>query len=257
VKTPPLPTTLAAALLAGLATLAGGGCKRAEKKPAPGSSALAALAAPQAAATPLRVARTHETFKLDGELDEPPWNAIAARTGAFLDDTGSSARPYSEARFLWDADNLYVGLYAADEDIRATVTEHDGPVWIDDAFALHLSPGPAAGDGGPATVYAFDISATGVVTDARKVAGGKSDVSWESGIKLGVDRDGTVNNPKDFDEEWVVEAAIPFRSLGIEPRPGARVLVDIGRCDTPRGSKERRCGAWGTPKAPRVIELSP
>jgi hypothetical protein len=208
-----------------------------------------------------------EPFKLDGELHEPAWNASAARSGPFVDAAGGEARPYSDARFLWDDENLYVALYAADDNIHATVTAHDGPVWIDDSFALHFTPeGPGAGaapavtmkpPAQPGPTYGFDISAAGVVTDVKRVPGSKDDARWESGIKLGVDRDGTLNDTRDDDEEWVIEASIPLRALGLAPRPGTRVLVDISRCDTPRRTTEKRCGSFGTPQAPRVLELAP
>jgi hypothetical protein len=231
------------------------GCGRAEsRRDAGGAPPIARV---------VRVARTHDVMKMDGELKERSWNAIAGRTGAFVDGSGGEARPYSEARFMWDADNLYAGLYAADNDIRAQVTAHDGPVWIDDSFALHLTPDQ---DGAP--TYAFDISASGVVTDAKRagVAMGApppnpgrqpDDVSWESGITLGVDHDGTVNNSNDEDEEWVIEAAIPLRSMGVEPRPGTRIRVEISRCDTPRKTTQKRCGSTGGAKQPRVLELAP
>ncbi len=51
------------------------------------------------------------------------------------------------------------------------------------------------------------------------------------------------------DEEWVAEAAIPLASLGVAPKAGTRVLVDLSRYDTPRKTKERRCSAFGTPGA--------
>jgi hypothetical protein len=206
-------------------------------------------------------------IKTDGELDEPVWNASAARSKPFVDASGAEARPYSDARFLWDDQNLYVGLYAADDNIQATVTAHDGPVWTDDAFSLHLTPVDAGDDGGrppmppgPAgsgsPTYGIDISAAGVVTDVKRAPGAKDDPRWESGIKLGIDKDGTINDTHDDDEEWVVEASIPFAALGITPRPGTRILVDISRCDTPKRSRERRCGSFGSPGAPRILELS-
>jgi hypothetical protein len=228
-----------------LATLTAA-CKRDANKPTPSATAQKAVAA-------LRVPRINQAIRLDGELDEPVWNAISARTGPFVDTTGGEARPYSDARFMYDAENLYMALYAADDNIQATVTQHDGPVWIDDAFSLHLTPAEPKSS----PTYLFDISPAGVVTDAKRVPGGKDDVSWESGIRLGVDKDGTLNDPHDLDEEWVIEAAIPLRSMGLESNPGTRILVDIGRCDTPRNTKEKRCGGWGTPKEPRVIELAP
>jgi hypothetical protein len=234
------------ALLVPFFCLAALGCKRSENKPG---------AASQPAVAVLRVPHVKDAIKLDGELNEPPWNAVAARTGAFVDASnlgGGEARPYSEGRFLWDDENLYMGLYAADDNIRATVTAHDGPVWIDDSFTLHFTP-----EAPSSPTYAFDISAAGVVTDVKRVAGSKDDPSWESGIKLGVDRDGTLNDTHDDDEEWVIEAAIPLRSMGLASKPGTRFLLDISRCDTPKRSKDKRCGAWGTPKEPKLLELAP
>jgi hypothetical protein len=218
-----------------------------------GAALFACGCSKRAAPSPsLRVPRVAEPFKLDGELGEPAWNAVSLRSGGFVDAAGGEARPYSDARFLWGDDSLYFGLYAADDNIHATVTAHDGPVWIDDAFTLHLTPDTPA-----APTYQIDVSPAGVFTDVRRVPGGKDDPSWESGLQLGVDKDGTLNDPRDEDEEWVIEAKLPLRSLGIDPKPGTRILVDISRCDTPKRDKAKRCGAWGTREHPKVLELAP
>src|ERR1700761_7362357 len=116
------------------------------------------------AAPPTRIA-------LDGELDEPAWNAVAMR-GVFAGSDGAQARPYSEIRILRDETHLFVALYAADEDIRSD----DAFEVIAGPFHAHLTAG---GSAAPATVRAA------------------------------VDRDGTLDDAHDFDEEWIVEAAIP------------------------------------------------
>jgi hypothetical protein len=240
-------------ITAGLAGLlaAASGCQRAERGAGEGAPATGvASQRTHQAAEVLRVPAATGPIKPDGEIDEADWPA-AARAGSFVDARGEDARPASEARFLWDQDNLYVVLYAADDDLRARVTAHDGPVWLDDAFSLRLSPEPGA------ATFLFDISAAGVVTDARLGEGGRRDVSWESGVTLGVDRDGTLNDPRDEDEEWVIEAAIPLRSLGVTAAAGARLGVEVSRCDTPRGAGEaRRCGSFGGKGRRRVLELA-
>jgi hypothetical protein len=247
----PAPDPRRRALLLVVLTATALGCQRNDGKPGATTQAGSA-AARSATLAPLRVAHVTNPFKLDGELNEPVWNAIAGRTGPFVDTTGGEARPYSDARFLWDDENLYLGLYASDENIQASVTAHDGPVWIDDAFTLRFTP-----DAPGAPTYQIDISASGVFTDVKKVPGGKDDATWESGMKLGVDKDGTLNDPHDQDEEWVIEAALPLRALGITPKPGVRIMIDISRCDTPKHSPSKRCGSWGTPSTPRVLELAP
>ncbi len=214
-----------------------GGCRSSSgSAPAPTASAAAALTRGGAA---LVVPRAGGAIKIDGELDEDDWRS-AVRTGAFVDARGDEARPFSDVRFLQRDGALYAVLYAADDDIRATVKDHDGPVWMDDAFVVTL-----ASDAPGAPTYEIDISATGVISDARRVANGARDASWESGIEVGIDRDGTVNDASDEDEEWVVEARIPLGSLGISSEPGARVRFAASRCDHPRAGGPRRCGSLG------------
>jgi hypothetical protein len=199
----------------------------------------------------LEVPHVTGPIKLDGEAIEEDWHH-AGRSMPFVDTEGAEARPYSEARFLWDEENLYLVLYAADDNIRAQIKEHDGPVWLDDSFSLRLTPSLPG-----APVYLIDVSAGAVTTDAKMGADGKRDLSWESGLKVAVDTDGTINNPKDEDEEWVVEGALPLRSMGLKGVAGERIVVEISRCDVPRAGGPKRCGSFGAGKGRRVLVLAP
>jgi hypothetical protein len=241
----PVQTGILTGALA-LAAGALGGCHGCGAKGS-GASASAPGAGPVVV---LSVPKASGKIAPDGEVEEEAW-AGAARTGLFQDRSGALARPSSEARILWDAQNLYLVLYAADENIQAKATEHDGAVWLEDAFSIVLAPLGAPGS------FAIDVSAAGVVTDARRDGAGKVDPSWESGITLGVDRDGTLNDASDDDEEWIVEAALPWSALGVTPSPGMRIGLSLRRCDTPLGGK-RTCGQWGEEKDGRpsgAIEL--
>lgn len=209
------------------------GCREGGSSGAPGATTSAAPGEPAAA---IVVPRADAALALDGELDETAWSR-AARTGAFVDDAGAPARPFSEARFLEQGGTLFVALYAADDDIRAAKRAHDDPVYLDDAFSVRLS---TEAPGSP--TYLLDVSARGVITDARRDASGHVDASWESGARAGADRDGTLDDATDEDEEWVVELAIPLASIGAAP--GSPVVVDVQRCDTPRDRSGRRCGAF-------------
>ncbi len=151
---------------------------------------------------------------------------------------------------LVDGDTLVLGLYAADEDIEAHVTEHDGPVWTDDAFLLRFAP-PGAGS----EPFAIDVSATGVIADGRLKKGGTVDPTWESGARAVVDHDGTINDPTNEDEEWVVEMTIPLASFGARV---ASMKFEVARCDTPKQAR-RRCASWGHGASGPVgrLELAP
>lgn len=137
---------------------------------------------------------------IDGEWSEPAWNQRALR-GVLAGDDGRTARPYGELRLLHDADTLYVGLYAADEDIRST-----------DRWELVL---------GPRTLHVD--------------AAGRADAP---DVRAAVDRDGTLDRGDDYDEEWVIELAVPLAGLGEPP-----LTVFARRCDTPKSGGER-CGSW-------------
>jgi hypothetical protein len=172
-------------------------CKHHEGKPAP-PPVPAPVPAPVAAID--AIPRTDTPITLDGELREPAWNNRALR-GVLVADDGEQARPYSEVRLLYDPGTLFVGLYAADEDIRTTDT------------------------------WKLTIGTRTLTIDASGHASA-GDVS------TGVDRDGTLDQPGDYDEEWVIEAAIPLATLGAPP-----LAIEIGRCDTPKDGRVR-CGRW-------------
>jgi hypothetical protein len=154
--------------------------------------------------------RPHTRIALDGELDEPAWNAVAIR-GVF-GDGGAQARPYSEIRILRDETHLFVGLYAADEDIRST-----------DAFDVTAGP-----------------------LHAHLTAGG---TATPGTVRTAVDRDGTLDDAHDNDEEWVVEAAMPLDELGPAP-----VAITAERCDTTK-SGEHRCGRWTGQIDPAILPV--
>lgn len=197
-----------------------------------------AAAASPPSARGLRVPHTLGTLRLDGTLDEPDWHRCG-RGGPFVaPGTRDQAHPYSEVRFLWDAKTLYLALYAADEDIRGPAGRSLTPPARPDVFTVRF----AAPDR-PKDVLQLVIGPTGKVTSTRLTRHGAR-VPWASGVRLGVDRDGTLNTPRDYDEEWVVEAAVPLAALGVRARVGATLRVGIMRCDTPKDG-HRHCGTWG------------
>jgi hypothetical protein len=194
--------------LGAIAVLGAAGFLLAKRVAASGYPASGAAQAPA-----LRVPRFPADPTFDGELVEAPWRA-SARTGTFLAPGGTPARPYSDARFGWRDGELYVGLYAADEEIASR-----------DSFHLTFTT-----KGG---VRTMDVSPLGVV----------SSDGWAQGARVGHDLDGTLDAPNDDDEEWVIEMALPLAPLGLRGAPSEEIRVAIERCDTFH-SGARGCGAW-------------
>jgi hypothetical protein len=185
-----------------------------------------------ALATPsvLRVPHAPAPIVLDGDSDDPGWIASPgpARTGPFVSAAGGAARPYSDARLLWGDGHLYVLLYAADEDVRSR----------SDAFRMTFSRGGAS--------YAVAIAAGGGVRDEARDAEGKVDPRWRSGAHVSREIDGTLDDPRDTDEEWTLEVALPLASLGMNGEPGERVGFAVDRCDAPDAPDRTPlgCGGW-------------
>ena len=117
---------------------------------------------------------------IDGDWDEHDWPARAWRA-QLLGEDGKLARPSSEVRMLHDDRDLFVALYAADENIETR-----------DAFDLTVGP------------LALHVDARGNVS----VPGVRA--------KAGFD-EGTIDDAHDDDEEWVVELAIPLPRVGPPP----------------------------------------
>lgn len=154
---------------------------------------------------PTPVPSVTHPIAIDGEWNEPDWSGRALR-GVFLGDDGKLARPSSEIRILHDDRELIVALYAADEDIETR-----------DRFELRVG------------AFEATIDSTGKL------------VPPIPRVRAVVDFDeGTRDDPRDEDEEWVVELAIPLDLVD----PVDRVApVRAARCDTPKDGVTR-CGAW-------------
>lgn len=180
--------------------------------------------APPSTSSIVTVPSTRDKLVLDGELEEESWRS-SGRTGAFVaPGSTEQARPYSDARMLRDAEHLHIALYAADQD------EKKG-----DAFLLAFLD---ARDG---STLLLSIGVDKVVREKKVVNGVEQ--PWTSGVQFGVDADGTLDDPSDEDEEWIVEASIPLASLGATVAT-RELRASFARCDTPKGSAER-CGSWG------------
>ncbi|MDP9148989.1 MAG: hypothetical protein M3O36_03470, partial [Myxococcota bacterium] len=188
----------------------------------------------------LRVPHLSGTIVLDSDTDDPGWTSPSgpARTGAFAGDDGLAARPYSDARLVWGDGHLYLALYAADEDIESTPDEPGRPVGLGDSFRLAFF---REDDGEQLWI---DVSPTGSVSGSRRPRSAPADLTWRSGAHVSQEIDGTLNDATDDDEEWVIEMAVPFESLGMSGRVGESIGFAVSRCDKPK-NEERRCAGWG------------
>jgi len=164
--------------------------------------------------------RALDKITLDGHITETAWDRAQKITEFTIPGTNRPAAQPATARFLWDDRFLYLAVEITDDDLFAIKTAHDSRTWEDDVCEVFLKPSDVDNP-----YYEIHITPRGMVLDlliGRRWAAGSFErwTSWESGIEAKVRLVGTLNDWRDRDHGWVVEAAIPLKALSaVNPKP--------------------------------------
>ena len=160
--------------------------------------------------------RASASLVIDGKLDEADW-AQAEWTGDFVDIEGPAKptpRFRTRAKMLWDEDYLYFAVEMEEPDLWATLTERDSVIFHDNDIELFIDP-----EGSTHRYMELEINQHGTAWDLLLVKpyrdGERVAYSgWDMhGLKIGRTLNGTLNQPGDHDQGWIVEVAIPWRAL--------------------------------------------
>jgi hypothetical protein len=187
--------------------------------------------------------------KVDGKLDEEIWKKTPS-TGAFPDAYNGSALPYqTEARAAWDQKNLYIAFECPDTDIFSEPKERDAELWLQDAVEIFIDANKDQED-----YLELQASPRGVIFDSYFPKHRQGQADFNSGLKVAVDVQGTLNQRDDQDQRWVVEMALPFSDakgrgkyeIALPPKVGDVWRVNFLRVDVSKGVPQR-AGAWSPP----------
>ena len=176
---------------------------------------------------------------VDGKGDDADW-AEAASTGPFKTAQGGGEPGGSAtAKLLWDDKNLYALIDVADADVASQYTQHDEPLWKEDAVELFID---ADKNGhGYVELQVNPRNATFDSWFATVRPGGNE--KWDSGMVTAVTVDGTLDKRDDTDKGWRAELAIPLQAVKgeddkmdvrIPPRVGDSWKLDIVRVEKPK-----------------------
>ncbi|MHB8993618.1 MAG: sugar-binding protein [Armatimonadota bacterium] len=143
--------------------------------------------------------------RIDGRLDEACWQGPAPITDfRCVDKARSMPTQRTQAWVACDAEALYVAARCTDDrmdQVPATVTELDGPVWQDDCLEVFLMPGTPY-------YYHFAANLLGAKYDARQRVGARPDdgkpADWNGDWQVAARRE---------TDCWTMEIAIPFACL--------------------------------------------
>jgi hypothetical protein len=188
-------------------------------------------------------------IKIDGKLTEKEW-ADAESSGDFVRtmDAGPADQK-TTAKVLWDDKFIYVAFVNDDKDIWSTLDKHDDKLWTQEADEMFID---ADGDG--KTYVELQVNPKGATFDSYLPAYRQNQNDFESGIKAGVNVEGTLNKREDEDKRWTVELQIPIEAArgkekemkNVPPKVGTEWRVNFFRMDQPNGRPQAGTG-WSAP----------
>lgn len=178
------------------------------------------------------------TLAIDGKLDESAWSQ-AQWTDPFLDIQGNhlpTPRFETRAKMLWDDKFLYIAAEMEEPHLWATLDERDAIIFQENNFEIFIDP-----DGDTHNYYELEINALKTFWDLMLTqpyrTGGKPVHAWDiKGLEIGVDLQGTLNDPSDTDQGWTLEVAIPFDVLNEtigrgQPKDGSQWKLNFSRVE--------------------------
>lgn len=185
----------------------------------------AAACAPKKAGLPEVPIRTYNAPRatgpilIDGILDEPDWqNAPWSEDFADIRGVDFEPKPVKQTRMkmLWDNENLYIAGMLEEDNVTASLTEHDAIIYHDNDWEVFIDP-----DQDCRFYFEIELNALNTVMDLLMDRpyreGGKFYLPWDlRGLKTAVQVNGTLNDPSDTDQGWTVEMAIPIASLAVD-----------------------------------------
>ena len=168
-------------------------------------------------------------IRIDGNLDDAAWSA-GVWTSAFIYSDGRAPAPRScRAKILWSDVALFVAFQVEDNDLQASHTLRDEPLYTQDVVELFIDP-----EGDAKGYMEFEVSPRGTLFDARFQAY-RSDLERAkefnaSSFDAAVQVSGTLDDALK-DSGYTVEMRIDFSDIGSAPFSGEMWRINLFRID--------------------------
>ena len=156
-------------------------------------------------------AKTATPIVIDGDQSDVSWNK-AEWTDLFEDiENGVKPKYATKVKMLWDETNFYILAKMEEPHVWANLRQRDTIIFYNNDFEVFVDP-----DSDTFNYYELEINALNTAWDLfLSKPYRENDMvvlnDWNiSGLKSAVKINGTLNNPNDTDEGWVLEMAIPW-----------------------------------------------
>lgn len=157
--------------------------------------------------------KTTSPIVIDGDDSDASWSK-ADWTDLFEDIANNEKPKYgTKVKMLWDETNFYILAKLDEPDVWANLKQRDTIIFYNNDFEVFIDP-----DSDTFNYYELEINALNTAWDLflSKPYRENDNVvlnDWNiPGLKSAVKIKGTLNNPNDRDEGWVLEMAIPWAS---------------------------------------------
>lgn len=158
-------------------------------------------------------AKTTSPIVIDGDESDASWSK-ADWTDLFEDIANNEKPKYgTKVKMLWDETNFYILAKIDEPHVWANLKQRDTIIFYNNDFEVFIDP-----DSDTFNYYELEINALNTAWDLflSKPYRENDNVvlnDWNiPGLKSTVKIKGTLNNPNDIDEGWVLEMAIPWAS---------------------------------------------
>lgn len=122
----------------------------------------------------------------------------------------------------WDENYFYAAFQVQDPDITGTNTSPFSKPWEDDSVEFYLETDNKHNPGRSKTSFHMAVSAAGGSAFTIGSDAGTATQKQIFSFKYSITKDGSLNNSEDQDVGYMVEMALPWFELGIDPpTPGA------------------------------------
>tara|TARA_R110002051_G_scaffold69304_1_gene124594 strand:+ start:8800 stop:9819 length:1020 start_codon:yes stop_codon:yes gene_type:complete len=155
--------------------------------------------------------KTDAKIVIDGDDSDPSWEK-SEWSEPFIDIEGTIKPKYTtQVKMLWDETYYYILAKMEEPHVWGTLKQRDTIIFYNNDFEVFIDP-----DGDTYNYYELEINALNTVWDLfiNKPYREEGNVvlnDWTlTGLKSAVKVNGTINNPNDTDEGWMLEMAIPW-----------------------------------------------
>lgn len=156
--------------------------------------------------------KTTKAITIDGDESDPAWQK-AEWTDLFEDIENDVKPKYAtKVKMLWDETNFYILAKIDEPHIWANLKQRDTIIFYNNDFEVFIDP-----DSDTFNYYELEINALNTAWDLFLSKPYREDLvvlnDWNiPGLKSAVKIHGTLNNPDDIDQGWVLEMALPWEA---------------------------------------------